>query len=208
MTPFSSFEVQKMPFYSFRGLIPVMHPKAYVHETSIIIGDVLIGEDCYIGPGAVIRGDWGRITLEKGCNVQENCVIHMFPGKHILLEEGSHIGHGAVVHGANLGRNCLIGMNAVVLDGAKVGENSIVGALSLVKADVIIPPNMLFAGNPGKVIRELSMDQINWKSQGTKLYQELPEACYQSLLPTHPLSEMEKNRPTHVSSYAPWKKPN
>ena len=195
-----------MPFYSFGGLIPVVHPSSYVHELAVIVGDVIINEDCYIGPGAVIRGDWGRITLEKGCNVQENCVVHMFPGKHITMEEGAHVGHGAVVHGAQLKKNCLIGMNAVILDGAVVGENCIVGALSLVKADEVIPDNHLFVGNPGRVVRELTPDQIEWKTKGTELYQALPKDCYASLLPVTPLQEMEAGRPDHTEAYTPWKK--
>ena len=195
-----------MPFYSFGGLIPVVHPSSYVHELAVIVGDVIINEDCYIGPGAVIRGDWGRITLEKGCNVQENCVVHMFPGKHITMEEGAHVGHGAVVHGAQLKKNCLIGMNAVILDGAVVGENCIVGALSLVKADEVIPDNHLFVGNPGRVVRELTPDQIEWKTKGTELYQALPKDCYASLLPVTPLHEMEPGRPDHTATYTPWKK--
>lgn len=196
-----------MPFYAFQGLIPVVHPKSFIHETAVIIGDVHIGEDCYIGPGAVLRGDWGRITLEYGCNVQENCIIHMFPGKHIVLERGAHVGHGAIVHGANLKANCLIGMNAVIMDGAEVGENCIVGALSFVKSNEIIPKNHLYAGNPGKIIRELHADQIEWKSKGTELYQQLPEQCSSSLLRVEPLTEIEPDRPSMDGNYAPWVQP-
>ena len=156
-----------MSCYSFNGFIPVVDPSSYIHDTASIIGDVIIGKDCYIGPGAVIRGDWGRIIIEDGCNVQENCVVHMFPGKHITFASGAHIGHGAVVHGATLKANCLIGMNAVVMDGAVVGKNSIVGALSFVKAEEIIPDNHLYAGNPGRIIKEISADMIEWKTEGT-----------------------------------------
>lgn len=194
-----------MGFYSFNSFIPVVHPSAFVHETAIIIGDVIIAEDCYIGPGAVIRGDWGRISLDAGCNVQENCVIHMFPGKHIKLETGAHVGHGAVVHGANLKANCLIGMNAVVMDGAVIGKNAIVGALSFVKSDEIIPDNHLFAGNPGRIIKELSDEMIHWKTEGTALYQSLPAQCHASLLPVVPLQSLDDNRPDHDSVYNPWK---
>lgn len=195
-----------MPIYSFNTFVPVVHPTAFVHETAVIIGDVIIGPSCYIGPCAVIRGDWGRITLEAGCNVQENCVVHMFPGKHIVLEQGAHVGHGAIIHGAHLGKNCLVGMNAVVMDGAKVGANCIVGALSLVKAEEIIPDQHLFAGNPGKVIRALADDQVQWKTEGTALYQQLPAECRASLLPVEPLTEMEADRPNHTEHYQPWKK--
>lgn len=194
-----------MATYSFEGFIPVVDPTSYIHETASIIGDVIIGKDCYVGPGAVIRGDWGRIIIEDGCNVQENCVVHMFPGKHITFESGAHIGHGAVVHGATLKANCLIGMNAVVMDGAVVGKNSIVGALSFVKAEEIIPDNHLFAGNPGRIIKEISADIIAWKTEGTALYQSLPALCHASLLPVTPLSAIEDNRPSHEMVYKTWK---
>ncbi len=194
-----------MSCYSFNGFIPVVDPSSYIHDTASIIGDVIIGKDCYVGPGAVIRGDWGRIIIEDGCNVQENCVVHMFPGKHITFESGAHIGHGAVVHGATLKANCLIGMNAVVMDGAVVGKNSIVGALSFVKAEEIIPDNHLFAGNPGRIIKEISADMIAWKTEGTALYQSLPALCHASLLPVTPLSAIEDNRPSHEMVYKTWK---
>lgn len=194
-----------MSCYSFNGFIPVVDPSSYIHDTASIIGDVIIGKDCYVGPGAVIRGDWGRIIIEDGCNVQENCVVHMFPGKHITFESGAHVGHGAVVHGATLKANCLIGMNAVVMDGAVVGKNSIVGALSFVKAEEIIPDNHLYAGNPGRIIKEISADMIEWKTEGTALYQSLPASCHSSLLPVSPLTSIEKNRPTHEMVYKTWK---
>ncbi len=194
-----------MSCYSFNGFIPVVDPSSYIHDTASIIGDVIIGKDCYVGPGAVIRGDWGRIIMEDGCNVQENCVVHMFPGKHITFESGAHIGHGAVVHGATLKANCLIGMNAVVMDGAVVGKNSIVGALSFVKAEEIIPDNHLYAGNPGRIIKEISADMIEWKTEGTALYQSLPASCHSSLLPVSPLTSIEENRPTHEMVYKTWK---
>lgn len=194
-----------MSCYSFNGFIPVVDPSSYIHDTASIIGDVIIGKDCYVGPGAVIRGDWGRIIIEDGCNVQENCVVHMFPGKHITFESGAHVGHGAVVHGATLKANCLIGMNAVVMDGAVVGKNSIVGALSFVKAEEIIPDNHLYAGNPGRIIKEISADMIEWKTEGTALYQSLPASCHSSLLPVSPLTSIEENRPTHEMVYKTWK---
>jgi len=194
-----------MSCYSFNGFIPVVDPSSYIHDTASVIGDVIIGKDCYVGPGAVIRGDWGRIIIEDGCNVQENCVVHMFPGKHITFESGAHIGHGAVVHGATLKSNCLIGMNAVIMDGAIVGKNSIVGALSFVKAEEIIPDNHLFAGNPGRIIKEISQEMIEWKTEGTALYQSLPSSCHSSLLPVAPLTSTEDNRPSHEMVYKTWK---
>ncbi len=194
-----------MATYSFEGFIPVVDPSSYIHDTASVIGDVIIGKDCYVGPGAVIRGDWGRIIIEDGCNVQENCVVHMFPGKDITFESGAHIGHGAVVHGATLKSNCLVGMNAVVMDGAIVGKNSIVGALSFVKAEEIIPDNHLYAGNPGRIIKEISADMIAWKTEGTALYQSLPALCHASLLPVAPLPAVEDNRPSHKMVYKTWK---
>ena len=194
-----------MSCYSFNGFIPVVDPSSYIHDTASVIGDVIIGKDCYVGLGAVIRGDWGRIIIEDGCNVQENCVVHMFPGKHITFESGAHIGHGAVVHGATLKSNCLIGMNAVIMDGAIVGKNSIVGALSFVKAEEIIPDNHLFAGNPGRIIKEISQEMIEWKTEGTALYQSLPSSCHSSLLPVAPLTSIEDNRPSHEMVYKTWK---
>jgi len=194
-----------MSCYSFNGFIPVVDPSSYIHDTASVIGDVIIGKDCYVGAGAVIRGDWGRIIIEDGCNVQENCVVHMFPGKHITFESGAHIGHGAVVHGATLKSNCLIGMNAVIMDGAIVGKNSIVGALSFVKAEEIIPDNHLFAGNPGRIIKEISQEMIEWKTEGTALYQSLPSSCHSSLLPVAPLTSIEDNRPSHEMVYKTWK---
>jgi carbonic anhydrase/acetyltransferase-like protein (isoleucine patch superfamily) len=194
-----------MPTYAFNGFIPVVDDSSFVHESACLIGDVIIGKNCYIGPNAVIRGDWGRITLADGCNVQENCTVHMFPGKHTHFAEGSHVGHGAVIHGANLKKNCLIGMNAVVLDGATIGENSIVGALTLVKSNEVVPDQVLFAGNPGKVIRPLTEDQVAWKTQGTSIYQALPKECFDTLMPVDPLRQIELDRPDHETVYNPWK---
>ena len=138
-------------FYSFNGIRPVVHASSFVHPQAVVTGDVRIGKDCYIGPGAALRGDWGTIILEDGCNVQENCTIHMFPGLTVLLKEGSHIGHGAIIHGATIGRNCLVGMNSVLMDHVQVGDESIVGALTFIKEGTIIPPRSLVAGNPGKI---------------------------------------------------------
>lgn len=194
-----------MPIYSFNGFIPVIDPTAFIHPTASIIGDVIIEADCYVGPGAAIRGDWGQIQLKHGCNVQENCVVHMFPGKSICFESGAHLGHGCIVHGANLKENCMIGMNAVVMDGAIIGENSIIGALSFVKANEEVPPNVLFAGNPGKILKELSAEMIAWKTEGTSLYQSLPAICFAHLKLVEPLLEIEANRPKHAENYLTWK---
>src|ERR1700741_953544 len=147
-------------FYSFKGFIPVVHPSAFVHPLAAVTGNVIIGKDVYIGPGAAIRGDWGRIVIEDGCNVQESCTIHMFPGVTVLLKEGAHIGHGAIVHGATIGRNCLIGMNSVIMDNVEMGDECIIGALSFIKADEKIESRSLIAGNPAKFIKKVSDQMI------------------------------------------------
>lgn len=187
--------------YSFKGHIPVIHESSFVHPLAAITGNVIIGKNCYIGPGAAIRGDWGEIILEDGVNVQENCTIHMFPGKSIVLKEGAHVGHGAVIHGANLGRNCLIGMNSVIMDGAEIGEESIVGAMSFVKAETVIPPRKLMAGNPVREIKDVSEEMIAWKTAGTKLYQQLPADCHESLREVSPLRKIPADRPKQVDFY-------
>ncbi|WP_394750147.1 acyltransferase [Spongiimicrobium salis] len=187
--------------YSFKGHIPVVHESSFVHPLAAVTGNVIIGKNCYIGPGAAIRGDWGEIVLKDGVNVQENCTVHMFPGKSIVLEEGAHVGHGAVIHGANLGPNCLIGMNTVVMDGAHIGAESIVGAMAFIKAETIIPKRSLVVGNPAKVIKEVSDDMIAWKTAGTALYQQLPKDCHESLKEVDPLREIPKNRPIQEDFY-------
>ena len=191
--------------YEFNGFKPVIKESAFVHETATIIGNVHIGERVYVGPGAAIRGDWGEIIIEDGCNVQENCVIHMFPGVSLKLEEGAHIGHGAIVHGADIGKNCLVGMNAVIMDRVKLGAESIVGALTFIKADTIIPPRSLVVGNPGKIIKQVSDEMLSWKTKGTSLYQQLPADSYESLRPCEPLREPEANRPKQESLFRTWR---
>ena len=173
--------------YSFNDYIPVVHESSFVHPLAAVTGNVIIGKNCYIGPGAAIRGDWGQIILEDGVNVQENCTVHMFPGKSITLKESAHIGHGAIIHGANLGRNCLIGMNSVIMDDAEIGDESIVGAMTFVKAETIIPKRSLVVGNPARVIKEVSDEMITWKTKGTQLYQQLPAECHSSLKEVEPL---------------------
>ena len=156
--------------YEFNGFRPVIHETSFVHPQATVTGNVIIGKQVYVGPGAAIRGDWGEIVIEDGCNVQENCTIHMFPGVTVRLLAGAHIGHGAVIHGAIIGRNSLIGMNAVVMDNVEIGEECIVGALCFIKADTVIPRRSLVVGNPGKIIREVSDEMITWKTEGTALY--------------------------------------
>ncbi|MCA0133274.1 acyltransferase [Winogradskyella alexanderae] len=176
--------------YSFQGYIPVVHESSFVHPLAAVTGNVIIGKNCYIGPGAAIRGDWGQIIVEDGVNVQENCTIHMFPGKSITLHENAHVGHGAIIHGANLGRNCLIGMNSVIMDDAVIGEESIVGAMALVKAETVIPKRSLVIGNPAKIVREVNDEMIEWKTKGTELYQQLPKECHETLREVVPLKEV------------------
>jgi len=190
--------------YEFEGLKPVIHPSAYIHQTAAVIGNVHIGQDVYVGPGAAIRGDWGEIVIEDGGNVQENCVIHMFPGLSMRLEEGAHIGHGAVIHGAHIGKNCLVGMNAVLMDEVRLGAESIVGALSFIKAETEIPARSLIVGNPARVIKEVSDEMLAWKTRGTELYQQLPAQCYTSLRECDPLREVESDRPQQSKRYSTW----
>lgn len=194
--------------YRFGDHIPVIDPSSFVHPLAAVTGNVIIGKNVYVGPGAAIRGDWGCIVIEDGCNVQENCTIHMFPGLIVRLLEGAHIGHGAVIHGAIIGKNCLIGMNAVIMDEVVLGDECIIGALTFVKAKEIIPRRSLVAGNPGKIIKEVTDDMITWKTEGTKLYQQLPEQCFVSLRPALPLTFQKENTDQIQEStpqYKPWK---
>lgn len=193
-----------MSVYSFNGFIPVVKKSSFIHPKASVTGNVIIGEDVYIGPGAAIRGDWGQIIIEDGCNVQENCTIHMFPGKTVTLKKGAHVGHGAIIHGGTLGENCLIGMNSVIMDDVTIGANSIVGALSFVAANSEIPERSLAVGNPAKVIKEVSDEMINWKTKGTALYQALPKECHDTLQEVEPLTEIEKDRPAQESMYTTW----
>ncbi len=191
--------------YQFESFIPVIDKTAFVHPAATIIGNVIIGRDVFVGAGAVIRGDWGGIILEEGSNVQENCVVHMFPGLVITLEKGAHIGHGAIIHGANIGQNVLVGMNAVVMDQSKIGKESIIGALTFIKAKSNIPPRSLVVGNPGKIIKQVSDEMLAWKTEGTRLYQSLPKSCHNTLKICQPLREKPKNQPTQAHIFKTWK---
>ena len=190
--------------YEFKKFIPVVHPSAYVHPQAAVTGNVIIGKDVYIGPGAAIRGDWGGIVIEDGCNVQENCTIHMFPGVTVVLQENSHIGHGAIVHGANIGKNVLVGMNSVIMDDAVIGDECIIGALSFIKAGDKFEKRSLIVGNPAKRIKEVSDEMIQWKTKGTQLYQSLPHDMREHLKEVEPLREIPKNRPSQESLYRTW----
>lgn len=190
--------------YSFRDMIPVVHPSAFVHPQATLIGHVTVGPDCYVGPGAVLRGDWGKIILERGCNVQEGCVLHMFPGVTVLLREGAHIGHGAMIHGARIGKNCMVGMNAVLLDDVDLGDESIVGALSLVKAGSVWPKRSLVLGNPAVLKGQVSDDMMAHKTEGTRLYQGLPYQAHESMKEVEPLTEVPDSRVEDFPAFETW----
>ena len=187
--------------YEFNGFIPVIHESSFVHPLAAVTGNVIIGKNVYIGPGAAIRGDWGEICIEDGCNIQENCTIHMFPGKTMVLKAGAHIGHGAIIHGANIGLNCLVGMNAVIMDDVNLGDECIVGALCFIKSGMQIPNRKMIVGNPATIIKEVTDEMIDWKTKGTALYQQLPKECHETLKAVEPLRKIPKNRPTQEAFY-------
>lgn len=180
--------------YAIDGIVPVVDPTAFVHPSAVLIGDVIVGPGCYVGPCASLRGDFGRLILERGANLQDTCVMHGFPGTDTVVEEDGHIGHGAVLHGCRIGRNALIGMNAVIMDKAVIGESAIVAACAFVKAGAEIPPRSLAAGMPAKVIRQLSEEEISWKSDGTRTYHELARRSLASMQETAPLTAVEADR--------------
>jgi phenylacetic acid degradation protein len=192
-------------FYQFNQYIPVVHPTAFVHPMATVTGQVIIGKDVYIGPGANLRGDWGSIIIEDGCNVQENCTIHMFPGVTVLLKSQAHIGHGAIIHGATIGHNCLVGMNAVIMDNVQLGDECIVGALAFIKANEIIPARSVVVGNPAKIVKQVSDEMLQWKTEGTKLYQQLPAQMQQHCIPCNPLTAIPtEQQTTNTINYTTW----
>lgn len=190
--------------YAFNNLIPVIHPSSFIHPQAAVTGNVIIGKHCYIGPGAALRGDWGQIIIEDGCNVQENCTVHMFPGITVVLKAGAHIGHGAVIHGATIGVNCLVGMNAVIMDNVVLEDECIVGALSFIKADEKFERRSLIVGNPAKKIKEVSDAMMQWKTEGTKLYQQLPQQLHETLKACEPLTEIPQNYKAPELLYKTW----
>ncbi len=190
--------------YEFQGYKPVIHDSSFIHPQAAVTGNVIIGKDCYIGPGAALRGDWGQIIIEDGCNVQENCTVHMFPGVTVVLKAGAHIGHGAIIHGATIGNNCLVGMNAVIMDNVVLGDECIVGALSFIKADEIFENRSLIVGNPAKKIKEVTDEMINWKTEGTKLYQQLPKDMFESWTACEPLRIVPENMQAQSAGYKTW----
>lgn len=191
--------------FEFNGFVPVVDETSFVHPNATVTGNVIIGKKVYIGPGAAIRGDWGQIIIKDGCNVQENCTIHMFPGVTVVLEENAHIGHGAIIHGAHIGKDVLVGMNAVVMDRVEVGEGSVIGSLAFVAADTHIPPRSVVVGSPAKVVKQVSDQMLDWKKEGTLLYQQLPADCFATLRPCEPLREVPADRKVQDSNYKTWK---
>jgi phenylacetic acid degradation protein len=192
--------------YEFNGYKPVIHESSFVHPLAAVTGNVVVGRNVYIGPGAAIRGDWGEIIIEDGCNVQENCMIHMFPGITVLLKQASHIGHGAIIHGATIGKNVLVGMNSVLMDHAVIGDECIIGALTFIPEGMIIPERKVVVGNPGKIIKDVSDEMFEWKVKGTQLYQHLPQELFSTWKECEPLREIPGNRPKQQENYKSWKK--
>jgi phenylacetic acid degradation protein len=191
--------------YRFNGFTPVVHKSSFVHPQAAVTGNVIIGKNCYVGPGAALRGDWGQIILEDGCNVQENCTVHMFPGVTVVLKEGSHIGHGAIIHGSMIGKNCLVGMNAVIMDNVELGDECIVGALTFIKEGMKVPGRSLVVGNPSKIVRQVSDEMMAWKTEGTKIYQDLPKECLKTLKPVKPRRKLVKPSKKQPAIYKTWK---
>ena len=189
-----------MPCYAIEDLVPVVHPTSFVHPTAVLIGDVIIGRNCYIGANSALRGDFGRIIVGDGCNVQDTCVLHSFPKRDCIVESDGHIGHGAVLHGCRIGRNSLVGMNAVVMDNAVIGEESLVAATAFVKSTFECPPRSLVIGSPAVVIRTLSDKEVAWKSAATREYQALARRSSASLREVSPLREIQSNRPRFDAS--------
>jgi phenylacetic acid degradation protein len=180
--------------YAINGITPVVDPSAFVHPSAVLIGDVIVGPNVYIGPCASLRGDFGRLEVRAGANIQDCCVMHGFPGTDTVVEEDGHVGHGAVLHGCIVQRNALVGMNAVVNDNAVVGESAIIAAMAFVKAGFIVPPRMLVAGVPGRIVRELTDQELAWKIDGTRAYQALARRSHETLTATTPLAAPEADR--------------
>ncbi|HMJ46849.1 MAG TPA: transferase hexapeptide repeat family protein [Ferruginibacter sp.] len=194
--------------YTFKNFIPVIHESSFIHPLAAVTGNVIIGKNVYIGPGAALRGDWGKIIIEDGCNVQENCIIHMFPGVTVVLREGAHIGHGAIIHGATIGRNSLIGMNSVIMDNVIIGNECIIGALSFIKADEHFDNRSMIVGNPAKKIKDVTDEMIQWKMEGSKIYQQLPKDMHESFRECEPLREKPAIESIQETNYKTWNERN
>jgi phenylacetic acid degradation protein len=184
----------RLKVFAVNGVTPVVDPTAFVHPSAVLIGDVIVGARCYVGPAASLRGDFGRIEVRAGANVQDCCVMHGFPQTDTVIEEEGHIGHGAILHGCIVRRNALVGMNAVINDNAQIGESAIVAAMAFVKAGMIVPPRTLVAGVPAKVVRALTEQELAWKVEGTQSYQELTRRSLATMVETEPLAAPEPDR--------------
>lgn len=184
-----------MSIYAFEGLIPVVHPQAYVHPSAVLIGDVIIGAGVYVGPHASLRGDYGRLILEAGSNLQDGCIMHGYCDTDTIVRENGHIGHGAILHGCVIGRDALVGMNSVIMDGAVIGDESIVAAMSFVKAGFAGMPRQMLVGSPARILRDVTDEEMRWKRLNTREYQDLAMRCKTGLQLTEPLTMMEENRP-------------
>lgn len=192
--------------FKFKKYTPAIHGSSFIHPLASVTGNVRIGKNVFVGSGAAIRGDFGEIIIEDGCNIQENCIIHMFPGVTVRLRKGAHIGHGAIIHGAKIGKNVLVGMNSVIMDNVEIGDECIVGAMTLITEGMIFPGRKLIVGNPAKAIKEISDEMMNWKTEGTKIYQQLVKDCLNDLKET---SALKKSGPVHEKqerNYKTWKK--
>jgi phenylacetic acid degradation protein len=185
---------RRVMVWSINGVTPVVNPQAFVHPSAVLIGDVVVGAGCYIGPAASLRGDFGRIELRAGANVQDCCVMHGFPGTDTIVEEEGHIGHGAILHGCVVRRGALVGMNSVVNDNAVIGELAIVAAMAFVKAGMVVPPRTLVSGVPARVVRALTEQEIAWKIEGTQSYQELSRRSLATMVETEALAAPEPDR--------------
>ncbi len=192
-----------MPCYSYAGYTPVVDPTAFVHPTATLIGDAIVGARCYVGPGASMRGDFGRVELRAGANLQDNCVMHTFPGRIALVGENGHVGHGAVLHGCRVGHGALIGIGAVIMDNVVIGEHALVAAMSFVKEGTQVPPRVLVAGVPARVVRDLTEAEIAWKSNGTLVYQELAQRSHAQMRECLPLAAVEPDRPVREAGSMP-----
>jgi len=192
--------------YKFKKYTPVIHESSFVHPLASVTGNVIIGKNVFIGSGSAIRGDFGEIIIEDGCNVQENCIIHMFPGVTVRLQEGAHIGHGAIIHGAQIGKNVLVGMNSVVMDNVEIGNACIIGALSLITEGTKIPSRKVVVGNPAKIIKDVSDEMMKWKTDGTKIYQQLTGDCLTQMKETKPLRKVSDKKEKSKENYKTWKK--
>lgn len=184
-----------MPCYAIDGVVPVVDPSAFVHPSAVLIGDVIIGPNCYVGPCASLRGDFGRVVLERGANVQDSCIVHGYPKQDTLVEENGHIGHGAVLHSCIVRRGALVGIKAVVMDDVEVGEEAVVGACSFVPVGMRIAPRTMVTGIPAKVKRTLMDKEVGWYAEGTRAYHELTVRCLASMRETPPLAAVEPGRP-------------